>query len=171
MNRKKTVIRPGDQVRIINPRWIRRVGYPLHYQDPDIWDEHSQGERAKAIADILFPPKDLDSMFAATRSIPYDVQVLCAKAEVARRGFGGRERAILYEEPNGWGDYKGSAMTVIRKRTVKTGKYFPARYSNDPEREGYPGGLEDEKTDVLLTTGRGEIEQCDVELLQRGRER
>ena len=163
---RKQVIRISDQVKIINPRWIRRVGYPLHYQDPEIWNAHSEGDLAQKIAELLFPYK-ADSL-KAVGPVPYDVQVLCAKAEVLRRGFGGKGRAILYEEPHGWGDYKGSVMTVVGKRTVKTGEYFPARYSQDPESEGYPGGLKDEKTHILLTTGRGEIEQCDVELVRRG---
>lgn len=62
-------------------------------------------------------------------------------------------------------DLTGQVQTVYGKRTVRTGKYYPpytrAGWDYEPEHE--PGGLEDMKTHVLLQTGVGEIETCDVE--------
>jgi hypothetical protein len=89
-------------------------------------------------------------------------------AAVRMRGFGGGVRAIHYHEAGMFEHARGTATTVHRKRTCKTGTRFPGRssYSYEGEYDYEPGGLSDEKTHVLLYTDWGEIEAANVELVK-----
>lgn len=162
---RKHVYRIGDQVRILRPRWVRRVGYPL------IWTD--------LLTEVSNDPRTLEAM--KVLDIPWPAEELVkgiARQRVVQRGFGGKERAIIYRPLASPDDdefiisaddivpahgHVGSIATVYGKRVVKTGVRFPAcGHGEDWE----PGGLSDEKTHVLLFTGFGEIETCDVEPAQ-----
>ena len=153
-------IRVGDRVRIKNPRWIKRVGYPLHWHDlrADVEADPRVAEFLKALG--------YDSQYIPT----YFIQAV-AKLHVEVRGFGGKERTIHYCSMGGdpiFEDYPshgyvGCYTTVTGKRVAYTGTRFgPSGSGEDYEN----GGLEDRKAHVILRTHLGEIEACDVEVVE-----
>lgn len=171
---KKDVIRKGDTVRVLRPRWVKRVGYPLIWTD--LVDEVRGDPRsAEALKVLGLPDNDLNDERIS------DFVRAVARARVKQRGFGGNERSIHYlrvvskdEDPLALvasdcvpsHGYVGRKLVVTGKRVVKTGTRFPAwsgRSGPDYEYDYEPGGLDNCKTHVLLTTWAGEIEVCDVE--------
>lgn len=157
---KKHVYKVGDKVRVVTPKWVKRVGYPLVWYD--IEDEVRDDPRTHAAftalgcssADVLMP------------ELPREFIVAVAKLRVRERGFGGRERSIHYHDLPGPLGRAGAVYEVIGKRTVRTGRYYPAGYWVDTysgEQDGHSGGLTDAKSHVLLNTAWGEIEACNVE--------
>ncbi len=160
---KKTVIRVGDKVRIINPKFVRRVGYPLVWYD--VTDEQLDAdERCQKIAEAAGWPEPSE--------LPRYLQIAVAKLYVEQRAFGGNERTIHYTDDVRipFLNWECGPAEVVGKRVVKTGVRFAARYgvsSYDGEPWEEPGGLDDCKTHILLDLGSGyEIEACNVELLR-----
>lgn len=176
---KKHVWRPGDRVRVINPLWVARVGYPLIWYD--LMDEVCGDLRVAAAWDVLhgheprLAPKVVDNgeLFlpgfakSPTEGVPLFFLQAAAKARVAERNFGGNERKILYNPSEHSNAGAGSVLEVIGKRVVKTGLRFSASswVSHEGEQEYESGGLSDIKTHILLHTNAGEIEAANVELV------
>jgi hypothetical protein len=175
---KKHVYRQGDRVRIVNSRFIRRVGYPLTFADlRSEFENHPQLLEAMRLLGII-PGKGFSTAIGRASR---DFVEGCAKAAVRARRFGGPERSIHYyptvargEEPELFdelidaddyrADCSGQEATVLRKRVVMTGTYYPPSGGLlDDDWES--GGLSDMKAHVLLSTDLGEIEACDVEPL------
>ena len=151
MSKRKNVIRENDVVKIINPEFVVRVGYPLS---------------KKMIQDQLTPEelavvKDMFTKFGISIDVPLDVRptegqraynkVLDALSGVLlyKKGWGGRERSIhtkLIPE------MMGTRHTVYQKRCVKTGTYHAGWGGCDywGEYDYEPAYLEGEKTHVLL---------------------
>lgn len=186
---KQHVYKPGDRVRILRPRLIMRVGYPLHYKEL----------RAEA-AELLQVISQNNGMSqlgfrhsSYTRNPPKDLVEGLTKALVLDRGYGGPERSIHYYPigrpvPEGdlwtmaiasdWTeDYQlqprmdptGKIALVEAKYTRKTGTRVAGGSSTDWEsghQEWENGYLENEKTHVILRTTYGDIEACDVELVE-----
>jgi hypothetical protein len=185
---KKTIIRVGDVIRIVNPRFIKRVGYPIVWTE--IADEVEKSEKCwQAYCTMTGQnpgPTGLgtDWPLYPKRKIPrYFVQA-CAKLEVEQRGWGGDERTIHYwksDDPmwkghQGWFEdashFTDRDIVVQGKRLAKTGTRYPPSggYSGweYPEYYEEPGGLENEKTHVILKIwGDYEIEDIDVQLVRR----
>lgn len=164
MSTKPHVYRPGDKVRIVNPKFVRRVGYPLVWYEIDeaLLDNDEQSAR---IANAMGWPEP--------SKLPRFALQVVAKLYVLERRFGGNERTIHYWPDTGappnvfdtlaWGRYyaAGTEHKIISRRLAKTGRRFPA-YGRDDDWE--PGGLDDCKTHVLLRlSGEVEIEACNVE--------
>lgn len=159
------VYRPGDNVRILAPKWIKRVGYPLVWTDlvDEICEDPRTLQAWKTLGFGNLRPDDLPLQFV--RGI--------AMQHVVMRGFGGRDRTIIYHEVSEEPEqslidmdriphhgYVGRIASVYSKRVVKTGRRAPARgYGEDYE----PPYLDDCKTHVLLSTIYGEIESIHVE--------
>lgn len=158
---KPHVYRPGDQVEIVNPRWIKRVGYALRWDD--LIDTPEIEELAQKMTGMNQPPR-------------YFMQAV-AKLEVERRRFGGNERTIHYlpmrtnDNILDWDvvpahGYVGRIAIVEGKRVTYTGTRVPplaaSRY--DPDDDGEPGYLDNRKTHIILRTTFGDIEACDVKL-------
>lgn len=173
---KRDVIRVGDTVRVLRPRWVTRVGYPLVWTD--LVDEVRADPRtAEALKVLGLPDSELDDerQGSLVRAV--------AMARVEQRGFGGNARSIHYMPIGAEDDdpltlistnkvpchgYVGRELIVTSKRVVKTGVRFPAWGSGSgPDYHYEPGGLDNCKTHVLLTTWAGEIEVCDVEKVTR----
>jgi hypothetical protein len=160
---KKHIYRVGDKVRIVNPLFVRRVGYPLVWTevtDEQLDNDEHSAKVAKAMRGC--EPSEL----------PRYLQIAIAKMYVEERAFGGNERSIHYrpEGDGGWQmplNWTYGPAEVVRKRLVKTGTRFPASQGyigRDYEVDYMPGGLADCKTHVLLDLGMGyEIEACNVE--------
>lgn len=164
---KRHVWRPGDQLRVVNPRWVRRVGYPLVWYElmPEVEADLKVGQAWDLLNSALVrgvPNGPIGR--GPTDGVPHYFLQAAAKALVARRGFGGNERQIFYEEG---GSRAGAVLEVLGKRVVKTGTRFPAAYGQDHDGEHWedPGGLDNEKTHILLRTYAGEIEAANVELV------
>lgn len=189
---KKQVIRVGDQVQVIKNLIVKRVGYPLVWHE--IAEEVEDDLRTLLAYQILkgdgdLNPKELAALcekvdvccfLSQPPNLPrYFVQA-AAKLRVESRGFGGKERTIHYwpqPEPGElWvsgrcgPDLLDRVFCVEGKRVAKTGTRFPASGGVDHAGEYWeePGGLDNEKTHVLLKLSGGwEIEECNVKLVKR----
>lgn len=189
---KKQVIRIGDTVRVIHSKAIRRVGYPLVWYD--LMDEVEADPRTRLAYEMLTTEggrssevaekADLKSFLFNVKedSLPRYFLQACAKLMVERRAFGGNtrslhyyplmERGLLQLSGEAAPDMTGQVHEVQGKRVVKTGiRVAPASgvtYGYDgPDYWDEPGGLDDEKTHVLLMLSGWEFEQCSVELVKR----
>lgn len=159
---KKETITVGDRVKIIEPEFFVRVGYPLSFEDcvQEIEDKYSDNIY-KLLVDIgLRSPKmevellggihmvseccrrkdDTESKIARTIAYEY----------MRHKGFGGKERQIFTERKD---NLKDQIYYVTEKRVVKTGTYFAPSSSQDyfGEYEYEPGGLFNMKTHMVLT--------------------
>ncbi len=149
----KVVYRVGDRVRIIEPCFVVRVGYPLSW--PMLREEVSNDPRLlQTIA--LWGVEGHGKAW-------YEILDGICRALVRKRGFGGRERSVFtVNKP----DAAGQVSEVHKKRNVQTGTYHAPHYSSGgyySEPEWEPGYLDHVKTRVLLATDFGEIERCYVE--------
>jgi hypothetical protein len=157
---KKQTIKVGDRVRILEPKFVGRVGYPLIYGM--LMDEVENDPKVIEALSIL----DV----RGGQNVPHYLHIAIAKLRVEQRNFGGRERTIHYEADGVFQEYaRGAVCEVTGRRVVKTGTYYPASRggsSSDYDWEPEPGGLADCKTHVLLRTSFGEIEACNVELVE-----
>lgn len=153
----KTIIRPGDKVRVLRDRFIERIGYSLVW-----WMFEDEVESDPRTADAL-------RALGWQGNIPRSFVIAVAKMRVEERGFGGNERKIFYHETGGYGRWPGCVLEVYSKRIAKTGTRFPPSggIGSDGEYWDYPGGLENCRTHIILNTDAGEIEACDVELVTR----
>lgn len=165
---KPHVYHPGDRVRIINPRFIKRVGYPLRWDD--LIDTVEVEQRARTM---------LGAAGHYAEAPRYFLQAV-AKLLVEERGFGGNERQIIYHDPDSFEhhclspleSWIGHTTDVRSKRVAHTGTRIPERSGTSWTADGRddwhePGGLENRKTHILLTLSMGEeIEACDVELVR-----
>lgn len=164
---KKHIYRPGDQVEVLRPLWVKRVGYKLHWHDLV-----AEVEAAQTTSEIL-------RLLDWRRSFvpPYLLQAL-AKLKVEQQGFGGNERVIVYQTLDETSantldrllsdnvphhGYVGYVAEVYGKRTAYTGVRYPACGSGE---DWEPGGLEDRQAHVILRTSYGEIEACNVKLVK-----
>lgn len=142
---KDSRIRVGDKVRLINPIAVERWGY-----DNNLTDMTAEvlGKYEYKISE-MFRQFGISSpsgraVRAAARAIAYDLVALKMKSGMERKLY---RKRIPQESVCG-------IYEVEKVKIVKTGKYYPARYSRDWE-SGYSeldesGGLDDCKTHKLL---------------------
>lgn len=176
---KPYVIRPGDTVRVVNSKFVRRVGYPLVWFD--LVDEVESDPRTwqawNVLRGRLAPSTEL--ALVVREKLPADFIKAIARQRVAERGFGGRERTLHYcKEPEPshrvgcmWTadqppDAAGMESYVYGARRVKTGTYYPP--GGDHE-DYWPGGLADMRVHTLIELFWGWIEVCNVELVSKGK--
>lgn len=142
-------IRPGDTVKVIDPRFVTRVGYPLCADD-------LMAEAEKTLVDRGIVPPFTKSVWGHSADRRRDEQAVIRKYAVLllrKKGWGGDDRALFYiEKP----EYKDLELVVDHKRITKTGTRFAPRtyrytsgYGEDYDYE--PGGLNNEKTHILLS--------------------
>lgn len=182
---KKDIIRVGDFVKVLRCRWVKRVGYPLVWTD--LIDEVEADPKVREAWNLLtgetYMPPDRPKPTNVSSFIDWTTASMCspemsrafvravAMLHVEQRGFGGRERKIIYDDPLK-NQFLGApeflpTLEVYSKKVVKTGTYFSGsghlydEFSGEYEYE--PGGLDNMKTHVLLSTACGLIETCDVE--------
>ena len=168
------IIRIGDRVKIINPRFIKRVGYNL-----------SPNEIDDSIVDVALVRNFLDdfselitggkSGYEYKNDIPRQIIHALKYFYVDLKDFGGNERKIHYYDENECVKYNShiNIMKVIDKRVVKTGTYETECVDESDYFQGYYSGvyskrsLVNTKTHVLIKLENGyEIENCDVELIK-----
>lgn len=178
---RKIVYRVGDDIEIINPKPIQRVGYPKSWHDY-FDDEDNEGliiaqeilENPQSWRQILknHIPSDSSRWRSQLKEPYHKVSSLSAYLQAKKDGFGGKERSIHYYNHNehyplyfyndGNGVFKPIKTTVLNKRVVKTGTYYPPRYPRYYDDEYEPGGLTDIKTHVIVTTQYGNFHTDDI---------
>lgn len=174
---RKNVIRVGDTVEIINPAIITRIGYEYTYEDAckealETYkdDIYALLKKAKITGYNKLSIKGNSAWEKAERKIvgalAYDL--------VRKKIKTGNERKVYTEIKE---DLKNAQVTVLSKRTTRTGTYYPAVCSEPGPWGGdydyEPGGLENSQTHVILEIdsihklrlGPIRIEQCNVKKL------
>jgi len=159
-------VRVGDRVRVVDPHFVLRVGYPRSVRDYYAQVEQEQGAMLDALlkqygwkgveklygASPLsklagFPePEEHPRLVAARKMILHQLAYLRA----VKDHFGGRQRSLHFVyAPKA----AGHESTVASLRTVATGRYFPPSggktYDGDYDWE--PGGLSDQQAHRLAT--------------------
>ena len=155
---KSAAIKVDDVVRVVNPLIIQRVGYDYTFEDA--WLE-SQVEYKEEIYALLRKAKVSRWNIvekAIVSSLAYD--------RVKKKFKDGNERKIYTKLMESLRDRQ---VTVVSKKTAKTGIYYPPYHGNGyDDYDGEPGGLTDGKTHILLEIdvfdeeGRIWIEQTNV---------
>lgn len=165
---KPHIYRKGDEVVIVEPKWVKRVGYPIVWTDL-IHEVRHHWATAAAWMKLGFDPQTQPD------DLPIDFIRGIAREHVRRRRHGGNERTIHYwplsqdknesllllsdAEVFPAHGYVGHRTTVLGKRVVKTGTRVPGGGYGEDWTDGY---LNDEKTHILLRTYLGEIETVHV---------
>lgn len=164
--KKKEVIRVGDKVKIVNPKLIKRIGYPLDIETVirNQMTKDDADKIDKLIIDVLqLQPK-------INGSIPFDYSSSILKThnrgkreerlfdmivrEVAyiklqKQGFGGNERTIHYDETiNDLDSLKGLIFEVVDKKICKTGTRMEGWWDGE---EGESPSFKETGTHVILT--------------------
>lgn len=169
---RKDVIRVGDTVKIINPDFFLRCGYPLSLQDGMdmiLNDEEAMKALGKGIdkaigREYTVPLKDeivgLSSIMRPTKT-SYDILKIIrilAYYRISNMKFGGKERKIFTVRKE---EAKGHEFEVISKRVVNTGIYVPASGGYNSWGDDYdydPAYLNNAKSHVILDLMNG---SCD----------
>jgi len=172
---KRQVIGVGDRVRIKTQRFIKRVGYALVFTElmPE-FQAHPKLFEAMEILGIK-PVDGVEGLYGPDprRESRWAREFIvgCAKAAVRVRKWGGPERSLHYAAVDESTPAIGAVTRVTGKRTAMTGIYYPPSggyvggyYGDEYDHE--PGGLSEARVRVILETGLGDIEQCDVELVR-----
>jgi hypothetical protein len=154
LNRSE-IIRIGDRVRIVNPEFFVRCGYPLN-KELVLRNNLKQEDVNKIDAFITsFGLNnfyvDLDKSNHIYTRVFDKIADAIAYGLLNKEGFGGRERKIYteYLEP-----YKDIVCEVIGRKIVNTGYYRSGGKSYDYYNGGYdyePASLEDQQTHIIYT--------------------
>lgn len=144
--RKRTpaaqVIRDGDLVLVTDPRFVKRVGYPMSVADYRERLVHRQGPLLDQLFEALFGKHGSP----VTRD---KVEHELAYGMAKRNRFGGNERTLHWEEHP---ELVGQRMRVLSVRTAYTGRYYAPSSSRDywtGETDYEPGGIADAKAHRL----------------------
>lgn len=147
---KKHVYSKGDLVKVINPRIVRRVGYPLCAKDL-----FPEAEQRLVEAKILNARTPTPLTYKPFVDRPNDEDRLIrelARYLLREKGWGGKERSLHYEAVDNW--KPGQILRFLGdKQTVQTGTRYGAISSYNAWEGDYdyePGGLYPRKTHVLL---------------------
>lgn len=144
MEKKASIIRVYDKVKVINPEFFVRCGYPKCQKDEMKTVYREFGPQIKAMicsnrGDRLFEGED--RLFEKVcREIAY--------ARLRNTGFGGPNRSIYTERLE---EHMGECFSVVGIRFCKTGEYYPPSRSTYESDDYDPGGLCDEKTHKILS--------------------
>lgn len=149
---KRIVYHVDDEVRIVEPAVVVRVGYPLTKQEALDAVEKEFNQKIHAfmcevgaaqVDDVFFNSPEYDPRLYG------DLINALAGHWLRQKGYGGKERKIYTERDE---RILHSTWRVLSKRTVKTGIYNHGGYSGgyDGEPDYDPPYLENEKTHVLL---------------------
>jgi hypothetical protein len=178
LTRKKgNGIRIGDRVRVVNPEFFVRCGYPMVFQYEA---KRVVRDRRESIESFLrshdIEPYRLDSL-GLHPAVTKIAKVLAYELCKAKK-WGGRERKIYTHR---FDLYAGQDFSVASVRFVKTGEYISGEcYGTYGGYEYEPAYLSNEKTHRILKLnifdlipGQDwhnplEIESANVELLSSG---
>lgn len=154
-------LKVGDTVVITNPVVVDRVGYPLSRQMALEIVEQEYEVPIKSLLEQTGLYKSIeDKVLGFTISPDWPPSGRYQKAYsrlisalasmyLENNSFGGNTRSIYsHEEP----DLLGKNYSILEKRIVKTGEYYPPSYIQmyDGEVDYEPAGLKNSKTHILL---------------------
>lgn len=152
---RNNVIRAGDIVRIKNPEFFIRCGYPLSIQDgiKQLMDTQSEDYRKiTEFADYFGLSKNILNVKKDFQQI---IRIL-AYYKIQEQNFGGRERKIYTQFVETAKDHE---FEVIGKQTVVTGYYVPATGRSSMWNDEYePPYLDDPKVHVILSLYDGSVD-------------
>lgn len=106
----------GDRVRIMNPEFFIRVGYPLTLDDAY---ENIEGDWKSLIQKIN---QNSPNYFKITEKMKFQLRRDLAYSYLQTKSFGGNERklyTVKLDNPHYYYEY----FTIVSKKVVKTGKY------------------------------------------------
>ena len=168
---KKRVYRAGDQVQIVNPNFVRRVGYNLVWTE--LIKEVEEDPRTLKAWNILtdqnfdheIAPSYSTNLFVVLQKVDFPLEFIksIAMRRVEERNFGGPNRSLHYNFDKSCQD---KVALVNSKRVVKTGTRYSGSYTGWEYQEYYPGGLDNMKTHILLNTSYGEVEIENVKFVK-----
>lgn len=144
------VIRPGDTVKIIDPRFVTRCGYPLCADDLMVEAEATLVEKG------LVPVRQRnyrDGGLAERRRDEHNFIRKYAVLLLRKKGWGGDMRSLHFIDMP---EHKDLVVKVNGKRIVQTGERVGPTTSRSSGWDGDdydydPGGLNDRKTHMLLS--------------------
>lgn len=148
---KKHVYHKGDVVRVTNPCFVERVGYPWtkQYVEENIITAEQKKAVDKMLGEFGLGVGTLDVSTWVLDKVRSKIMNELAYGLLHQHNYGGRTRDIytVYRE-----DWKGRKAKVVGKRMVKTGVYVPGSggYSFEGEYDYDPPYLKNEMTHVLL---------------------
>lgn len=168
---KPVVIRAGDRVRVVDPRWVLRVGYPKTAADylaatcerheaalREIYGYKATRPTLAATLAVDFPgykppsaEERVSKMPPPLRRALWDLAYLACE----RDGFGGKERRVHLSAP--MPDWEGAEFEVASVRSAMEGDYFPPYYGRNywGESDNEPGGLTNPRVRRLASMGQG----------------
>lgn len=157
-----SVIRIGDRIKVINPLFVERVGYPLSFKDGCEKAEELYTDKIKSFLDDLFP-KESSKIEGMILSVDTDWKKMVVYDKIVNalgyyylqlEGFGGKERKLfLKERPM----FKDDYFYVSNIGIAQTGTYYSPSgcYDSYGESDWEPGGLSNRKTHKILQLTRG----------------
>ena len=170
---KKEVIRVGDYVTIIEPKFVKRVGYQIH--PSDFYEVLKRDPNVVAALKLIgiSPEYEEESSHGifdlrVSLNVPKELVKAIAFIKTRQQRFGGNIRSLHYVEDD-LSILKDNFFMVLGKKVVKTGVRVPSYggySSHSGESEYEPGYLADEKTHILLnimSNGKDYwIETCNI---------
>lgn len=128
------VIRPGDFVEVVDPRAVRRVGYPKCVDD---YLEEANKKYGNQLRQDLRNPRITEKCL---REIAYGL--------AKRDHFGGPQRSVHLMEPLPE-EFAGKVFSVYNVSVAQTGEYYPPSGWGTDWYE--PGGLINRRSVRLVT--------------------
>lgn len=146
-----TKLKPSKvrRVKIVDPRFVRRVGYPL-----EVDSLRGPAEQTLINADILKPFEGEHSSLIRPKTRPAHENKLIgdmARFLLVKAGWGGNTRSIHFKELP---EYAGRVMDVCGWRMAYTGTRYPPTYYRcgefGSEYDYEAGGLSDRQSHVIF---------------------
>src|ERR1035437_384876 len=126
---KKEVIRVGDYIEIIEPKFVKRVGYPIH--PSDFYETLKRDPNVLAALKLIgispeWEEESSHGIFKMRTSlnVPKELVKAIAFIKTRQQRFGGNTRSLHYIEED-FSSMKNSFFMVHSKKVVKTGIRVP----------------------------------------------
>ena len=123
---KDKVIRVNDRIKIINPNFFKRCGYPLSLEDAFCHINNFDEQIRNLLESIINIESNTQYVKMVYNKYINQIKKGYAGAYLESVGFGGSTRQIETFELK---DYKDRIFYVVDKKVVRTGKYTKDSYS------------------------------------------
>ena len=145
------IIRVGDTVKIINPVFVIRCGYPLSIKDMKKVVEEKFGDNIDKLIQTVWKGEETDhKMSLANRSKDRAYQTILNELAYVRlkaEKYGGRTRSLHTKILE---NYKGLEFKVWDIKMCMTGEYVPGCRGNGWDEDSEPAYLTEAKAHKLL---------------------
>lgn len=143
---KKEVFRICDQVKIINPEFFVRVGYPF---DKEYAIRNLISEKEKStLRELLGFSLLYSERHQRTEKTYFEMLDRLAYHKLQLARFGGSERKIFTKRKE---EFLNKEASVLTKRVVQTGiREYYSDYDPEEDRNGGYYGLANQKSHVIL---------------------